>query len=362
MSKHFWLVAALGIQSSAGLAATPVQADPPLKGAVIVVDPGHGGQRYSKSYTGGTRGTASKLTESELNLRVAFELAKFLKANGAEVHMTREADQRLSREGSRNVDELHARIDFFEHYNCHFFLSVHHNAGGDSASGHTALWKHNAKDDTLYESLAKDVNDALDGAVPGPKNALIGKNGNYHILRETDIAGTISEAGFMTNRGFDDLCNRPEFPKKEAEAIGAGAIKYWTDHKAALIALRDKLAKARAANPRDPNTYTAIALNPKYRAEMSALLAKVAPGGKYSAAKAGEYVEAFRKEVVTDPKAKFTVKAAVSGKTIALTGEVSDRKYHDRLIDMFVAMKLFDLSNKIKVPTPPMKKVISIRA
>jgi hypothetical protein len=29
---------------------------PPLKGVVIVVDPGHGGQRYSKSYTGGTRG------------------------------------------------------------------------------------------------------------------------------------------------------------------------------------------------------------------------------------------------------------------------------------------------------------------
>ena len=28
----------------------------PLQGAVLVVDAGHGGQRYSKSYTGGTRG------------------------------------------------------------------------------------------------------------------------------------------------------------------------------------------------------------------------------------------------------------------------------------------------------------------
>jgi hypothetical protein len=27
---------------------------PPLKGVVIVVDPGHGGQRFSKSYTGET--------------------------------------------------------------------------------------------------------------------------------------------------------------------------------------------------------------------------------------------------------------------------------------------------------------------
>src|SRR5436190_2331256 len=119
----------------------------PLSGAVVVVDPGHGGQRYSKSYTGGTRGVVSRLTESELNLRVALELAKLLKENGATVHMTRVADHRLSREGSSNSDELHARIDFFEHYNVHFFLSVHHNAGRPG-SGHTALHKHNAADVT----------------------------------------------------------------------------------------------------------------------------------------------------------------------------------------------------------------------
>src|SRR6478735_1064128 len=140
------------------LLATPALAEPPLAGVVIVVDPGHGGQRYSKSYTGGTRGVRSGLTESELNLRVAFELAKLLKAQGATVYMTREADHRLSREGSSNVAELHARIDFFEHYNCHFFLSVHHNAGAATATGHTALYKHNAADDALYESLARAVN------------------------------------------------------------------------------------------------------------------------------------------------------------------------------------------------------------
>src|SRR3954471_3060534 len=85
--------------------------DKPLAGAVIVVDAGHGGQRYSKSYTGGTRGVNSRLTESELNLRVAFELEKLLKDQGATVFMTRVADHRLSPEGSSNAAELHARID-----------------------------------------------------------------------------------------------------------------------------------------------------------------------------------------------------------------------------------------------------------
>lgn len=330
--------------------AAPAFAAPPLAGAVIVVDPGHGGQRYSKSYTGGTRGVSSGLTESELNLRVAFELAKLLKEQGAEVHLTREADHRLSREGSSNVDELHARIDFFEHYNCHFFLSVHHNAsaGPKDSAGHTCLYKHNAADDTLYESLARTVNDALEGAVPGPKNPLI--KGSYHILRETDIPGTISESGFMTNKDYDELCNKPDYPRKEAAAICKGAVKYWTEHKTALIALREKLATERAAKPRDPRTYTAVALNPRFQSRMKELLAKVAPSGKYDPAKAGEYVAAFQKAVVTDPKATFAVTATYDGKTIKVAGEVSDRAYHDRLIDMLVAMRLFAITNEVRLP------------
>ena len=324
-------------------------ADRPLDGAVVVVDPGHGGQRYSKSYTGGTRGVATRQTESELNLRVALELAKLLKEKGATVHLTREADHRLSREGSGNKDELHARIDFFEHHNCHFFLSVHHNAGPATATGHTALYKHNAADDTLYEALARDVNDALEGAVPGPKRKLI--QGSYHILRETGIPGTISEAGFLTNRDFDELASRPDFPRKEAEAICRGAVKYWTGHKGALVELREKLAKERAAHPRDPKAYTATALNPEFQAQMKALLARVAPDGKYDPAKAGAYVDAFRREVVADPKATFTVKAEHVGGAVRLTGETSDRAYHDRLIDLFVAMKIFNVANEVRLPT-----------
>ena len=79
----------------------------------------------------------------DVNLRGVYlatrEAIPMLKEAGATVHLTRTADHRLSREGSKREDELHARIDFFEHHNCHFFLSVHHNAGGRTASGHTAL-------------------------------------------------------------------------------------------------------------------------------------------------------------------------------------------------------------------------------
>jgi N-acetylmuramoyl-L-alanine amidase len=322
-----------------------------LAGAIIVVDPGHGGQQYSKSYTGGTRGVGSGLTESELNLRVALELAKLLKEAGASVHITRVADHRLSPEGSSNKQELHARVDFFEHYNAHFFLSVHHNAGRESATGHTTLYKNNAPDDTLYESLAREVNDALEGVVPGPKLALI--RGNYHILRETSIPGTICEAGFMTNKAFDELSTRPDYPKKEAEAICKGAMEYWGKHKNALVDLRAKLMKERAEHPRDPKTYTAIHLNPEFQTHMKKLLQQIAPGGKYNPSAIAEYIERFKKAAVTDPKASFRVKGEFDGRRIKLTGETSDRKYHDQLIDMLVAMKLSDISNEIEFPKAP---------
>ena len=317
----------------------------PLSGAVIVVDPGHGGQSYSKSYTGGTRGVNSKITESELNLRVGLELAKILADEGATVHLTRVADHRLSREGSSNTAELHARIDFFEHHGCHFFLSVHHNAGPETATGHTAITKHNAKDDTLYESLAREVNDALAAAVPGPKRKLL--KGSYHLTRETTIPGTISEAGFLTNAAYDKLANEPAYAKREATALAAGAVMYWRAHKPALVKMQAAFVAEKVKKPADMNAYTATQLNPDYQKAMAATLAKIAPAGKYDASKVKDYLRAFQQSL---PPGGFDIQAAFDGKTIKLTGKAAERKYHDQWIDLLVAMKLYAIANGIELP------------
>jgi hypothetical protein len=154
----------------------------------------------------------------------------------------------------------------------------------------------------------------------------------------------------MTNKAFDERAARADYPKAEAAAICKGAVKYWTEHKETLLALRKKLMKERAEHPRDPKTYTAIALNPAFRARMKKLLARVAPGGKYDPAKIGDYLELFRKEVVTDPRATWTVTGKFDGKVIRLSGRASDRRYHDRLIDLVVAMKLYAIANDIRFP------------
>ena len=154
---------------AAGVFAAPEPA--PLAGAVIVVDPGHGGQRYSKSYTGGTRGVDSKLTESELNLRVAVELAKCLQENGATVYMTRDsrpsAQPRRDRAARTNCTPASISSSITT---SHFFLSVHHNAGGANATGHTTLYKHNAKDDSSTSRFATRISTTpWKGRSPGRK-------------------------------------------------------------------------------------------------------------------------------------------------------------------------------------------------
>ena len=63
------------------------------------------------------------------------------------------------------------------------------------------------------------------------------------------------------------------------------------------------------------------------------------------------------KVLVTDPTARFTVKGEFDGKRIHLSGETSDRKYHDQLINLLIAMKLYEITNDIQIPKTPAEKV-----
>jgi N-acetylmuramoyl-L-alanine amidase len=247
---------------------------------------------------------------------------------------------------------LHARIDFFEYYNTHFFLSIHHNAGAAKTTGHTAIYKKDVADVVLYEGLAKAVNAALEGVVQGPKLKLL--TGNYHLTRETLIPGTISEAGFMTNPEFDEQCNQPDFPKKEAAALAKGLIYYWQKHRDGLMALQVKLKLDRDAKPRNPRDYTATALNPAYQAEMKQLLEKLEPSCQFRKDQISVYLQRFQKEVVAATD-QFQVKAILDGERIELTGSVSNRKNHDRLIDVLVALKWYQITNRIELPKPVQK-------
>ncbi|MEO8377785.1 MAG: N-acetylmuramoyl-L-alanine amidase [Candidatus Sumerlaeota bacterium] len=355
MLSAFLLVGGCGIAqppAATPAAKTATKEDPakPFAGVIIGTDAGHGGQSYSRSYTAGTRGVDSKISESELNLKCETELAKLFEEAGATVIRTRTAEQRVSPEGSSNKQELHARLEIFENANVHFFVAVHHNAGpgAPGATGHTAIYKLEVDDDHIYKALAQDINDALKDVVPGPERELI--KGDYHLTRETDIPGTIVESGFMTNSAFDKLSQEPDYPKKEAQAIFNGALKFWQDNKVEVTKMHDELMAKRKLSPPDPNTLNAMQLNPKYQKEIAAIVKAMDPSGKHDPAMIATYVENYKKAYVKTDADRFTVTGSWADGKVVLAGNVPDRKYHDDIINALIEMNMHKISNKIKFP------------
>lgn len=97
---------------------------PRLKGARVLLDPGHGGADTGCVGASGT-------TEAELNLALAVELARQLRRAGATVALTREDDRSLG---------LYERVALADSLDADVVLSIHHDSVGEredpwSASG-----------------------------------------------------------------------------------------------------------------------------------------------------------------------------------------------------------------------------------
>ena len=83
-----------------------------LNGKVIVLDPGHGG--VDEGASGPT-----DLLEKTINLELALDLEKILKAQGATVYMTRTKDKYVY---------LSDRIELANKEHADLFVCIHHNS------------------------------------------------------------------------------------------------------------------------------------------------------------------------------------------------------------------------------------------
>ncbi len=86
----------------------------PLEGLVITVDPGHGGSSFSEGYHGSARGINSRVVEGDLNMLVSGLVYHHLKDAGAEVHLTRRDDRKVTLGDTGRAEELGARTDVAE--------------------------------------------------------------------------------------------------------------------------------------------------------------------------------------------------------------------------------------------------------
>lgn len=167
-----------------------------LYGYNIMLDPGHGG------YDPGSIGI-SGVQEKFLTLETSKQIAKKLRAAGANVLLTRSSDEYVS---------LHDRVEISRAYATHAFISVHYNAHPNSAAHGINTFYYSATDQKLAESVHRGLTSSISirdrGTAPN----------NYYVLRNNDVPSILLELGFITN--YSDFVNIRSNPFQHQVASG----------------------------------------------------------------------------------------------------------------------------------------------
>lgn len=200
-----------------------------LEGVLVVLDPGHVGQRdpggdWKRGPTG--------LREAEVNLRVAQFLREFLAAAGAEVLLTRERDECLD---LPDGEDLRQRADFANRARADLLLSIHHNGSSNPDANYTSLFYHRSPEHSLAgvsaaHFLLTGLNDALrlDSTL---ECAVLDDRALYDqglaVLREARVPAVLSEASFHSNPAEEARLRDPVYNRREAYGMFLGLAR-WT--------------------------------------------------------------------------------------------------------------------------------------
>lgn len=191
-----------------------------LFSGTIVVDAAHGGRDKGYVCPG-----APGLTEADLNLAVAQELAQILPAR--EVLLTRSGDEEVSNSDRAYLANSSA---------AKMVISIHHahyqtkEAEGTASFYFSRLGYQSHRGRMAAAYVQKGVSQVLE-------TLDIGEFGrSYDILRETNIPAVVLEPLHLTNPRELEIASDPYYPATVAEAI-AGALELYAGRDAAFIAV-----------------------------------------------------------------------------------------------------------------------------
>lgn len=179
---------------------------PDLHGALVVLDPGHGGDD-----PGGR--AAAGLVEADVSWDLAVRLAERLAGMGARVRFTRtEAESPDASERARRANAVAGDI----------FLSLHLNEHEEpTAEGASTYYFHTSG---AGRALAEAVQEELVGL--GVRDCRSHAR-SYTVLRETRMPAVLVEPVFVSNPDEAKRLEEPDFRAALADAIAAGVSRYY---------------------------------------------------------------------------------------------------------------------------------------
>ena len=178
-----------------------------LKGAVIVIDPGHGGQDAGSV-------SQDNRYEKDATLATSKCLEKELKKQGAKVIMTRNDDEYVS---------LEERTDISNKNEADAFICIHFDSTTSSnvASGTTTYYYHeNSK------GLANKINQQIKKLPLSNRGVQFG---DYQVTRENNEPAVLLELGYMSTTKDEKYIFSKKYQQDIANAVTKGLLNYFSN-------------------------------------------------------------------------------------------------------------------------------------
>ncbi|NLC14891.1 MAG: hypothetical protein GX784_00980, partial [Firmicutes bacterium] len=188
----------------------------PLRGRVIVIDPGHGGPEPGAiSYWGDK--------EKHFTLGIATKTRRYLEDQGAVVVMTRYGDYSPGSDWSPRPDELLARVSIANSRGADLFLSIHINAypKDPGVSGVMGFYRAGSwESQRLARTLASNV------SASAGLRYIDTQVGPYYVLNNTYMPAALMEIGFVTNWNDVNLLRQDWFQDAVAKGLARGVREF----------------------------------------------------------------------------------------------------------------------------------------
>jgi N-acetylmuramoyl-L-alanine amidase len=208
-------------------------AQKPLTGLTVCIDPGHGGQGSSASYTGGFVGPRLGLTESRACLKIGTLLAERFREAGASVKMTRTKDRRVTREGTTAEQEIQARVDIASRAKANIMLSIHLSSyPRDPKKNQTNIYynpPYEALETTLGQVMGKQLSAMLGTEFSQPTKRPV------RIIRNAPMPALMLEVSSISNHGEERRLAKLSHSRLVADALFRGFMIYYEKHGSRLL-------------------------------------------------------------------------------------------------------------------------------
>lgn len=177
---------------------------------LIILDPGHGGTDEGAKI--------NTFMEKKIALTTALLTKKHLEELGYRVVMTRNRDVFLP---------LPRRVSIANKTKGSLFVSVHFNSSPSIEAHGIEVFYYDSREMWRTRASKRLANCILYGVVDQTEAISRGiKQGNFHVIRETEMPAVLVEGGFITNRDERGKLRERAYLDRLAFGIAQGIDKY----------------------------------------------------------------------------------------------------------------------------------------